>query len=337
MNYKVTWLIPILNGMPYLSEMLASIESQTYKNWEVLVWDNGSTDGTLEELEKWIPNRLPGKVFIGEPHGVGGSLKRLVEECTTEFCARIDADDINLPERLEKQIAFLEARPEVAVLGSQIHLLNELGNQFGEVYLPLFPTDHENIVNEMLFRSPISHPSVVLRRSAILQVGNYRDKCYIEDYDLWLRVSQKYKIANLDIPLVKYRIHQSSTTHLAIKENRLYKVFDDCISGNALLTFGCSENDMRLLRSGSHPLAIKPLLQIAKYLHQSSRGVFIDKITSPSFYNIAKNLIPARDVMSRLYMAALHPNKPVLFQEIKDILNDIVKKVRRQILNRFLH
>ena len=128
MEDRVTWLIPVLNGMPYLPETLASIEAQTYKNWEVLVWDNGSTDGTLEELAKWIPDRLPGKIFTGEPHGVGGSLKRLVEECQTEFCARIDADDINFPERLEKQVAFLQAHPEVAILGSQMKYIDGNGN-----------------------------------------------------------------------------------------------------------------------------------------------------------------------------------------------------------------
>ena len=103
---RVTWLIPVLNGMPYISETLASIEAQTYQNWEVLVWDNGSTDGTLEELEKWIPTRLPGRIITGEPLSLGDSLARMVEECKTELCARIDADDINLPERLEKQVAF---------------------------------------------------------------------------------------------------------------------------------------------------------------------------------------------------------------------------------------
>jgi|GEM_PF-6571817 len=93
--------------MPYLPETLASVEAQTYTNWEVLALDDGSTDSTLEELKKWIPSRLPGRVIAGESAGVGAALARLVKECTTELCARIDGDDINMPERLEKQVGFL--------------------------------------------------------------------------------------------------------------------------------------------------------------------------------------------------------------------------------------
>jgi glycosyltransferase involved in cell wall biosynthesis len=100
MSSKVTWLLPVKDGMPYLPETLASIESQTYRNWQVLAWDNGSTDGTVAELHKWMPSRLPGKVIDYEQLSLANSLAKLVETAEIEFCARIDADDINYPERL---------------------------------------------------------------------------------------------------------------------------------------------------------------------------------------------------------------------------------------------
>src|SRR5438552_5677499 len=106
-NERVTWLMPVKNGMPYLSETLASIEAQTYRDWEILVWDNGSTDGTLDELRRWIPSRLPGRIIDNRPLSLGNSLAALVEAAGTELCARIDADDVNYPERLERQVAFL--------------------------------------------------------------------------------------------------------------------------------------------------------------------------------------------------------------------------------------
>src|SRR5438270_212199 len=106
MSERVTWLMPVKNGMPHLPATLQSIEAQTYQNWEVLVWDNGSTDGTLEELQRWIPSRLPGRIVSAEPLSLGTSLARLVEAAETELCARIDADDVNYRERLEKQEEF---------------------------------------------------------------------------------------------------------------------------------------------------------------------------------------------------------------------------------------
>ena len=138
MSERVTWLLPVKNGMPYLPETLASIAAQTYHDWEVLAWDNGSTDGTVEELQKWIPSRLPGRVITGQPLSLGDSLAEMVQQCNTEFCARIDADDVNVPERLERQVAFLLAHPEVAVVGSQINRLRSAVLQVGN-YRELYP------------------------------------------------------------------------------------------------------------------------------------------------------------------------------------------------------
>src|SRR3954470_6092499 len=110
---KVTWLLPVKNGMPYLPETLASIEAQTYRNWEIIAWDNDSTDGTLELLQAWIPERLPGKIVTGNPLPLGRTLSELVQLAETEYCARIDADDVNYPNRLAVQVAFLNAHPEI--------------------------------------------------------------------------------------------------------------------------------------------------------------------------------------------------------------------------------
>lgn len=105
----VTWLMSVRNGMPYVSETLASIAAQTYANHKILVWDDCSTDGTLEVLRKWVPDCIPGHIFAGHSLRLGPSLAFLVEQADTELCARIDADDISLPDRLEKQVAFLAA------------------------------------------------------------------------------------------------------------------------------------------------------------------------------------------------------------------------------------
>ncbi|OIP78963.1 MAG: hypothetical protein AUK48_00565 [Oscillatoriales cyanobacterium CG2_30_44_21] len=325
MNERVTWLIPVLNGMPYLPDTLASIEAQTYKNWEVLVWDNGSTDGTLEELKNWIPNRLPGKVFTGEPRGVGSSLKRLVEECTTEFCARIDADDINFPERLEQQIAFLDAHPEIAILGSQMKYIDENGNVQEPIYH--VPLEHDDIVNTMLSSNCIGHPSIIFRRLAVLQVGNYRDLPNVEDYDLWLRLVTQYKFANLDKPLVYYRIHQNGTTQVAIRQKRIADLTDNCFYENASILFGCTPTESKLLRGKSHPFAIQLLFKISRYLQKNQGGSVLGRLRSESFVKSGKSLIRDEDVFSRLALAVFNFDKLKSYSEVLKIAKTTFQKI----------
>jgi glycosyltransferase involved in cell wall biosynthesis len=160
----VTWLLPVKNGMPHLPETLASIEAQTYCDWQILVWDNGSTDGTLDELRRWIPSRLPGRVIYDNPLSVGNSLANLVETAQTELCARIDADDVNYRERLEQQVAFLRARPEVTLVGTDVEFIDDKGS----VIAGACTHQHEDTEIRWLLRwqCTFGHPTVLFRRSA---------------------------------------------------------------------------------------------------------------------------------------------------------------------------
>lgn len=325
MSERVTWLIPVKNGMPYLPETLASLENQTYKNWEVIVWDNGSTDDTIEELRKWIPDRLPGQVVVNRPLSIGASLAQMVEMCDTEFCARLDADDINLPERLEKQLEFLSQHPDVAVVGGQIYPIDEKG--IPKEYLLPMPLDHEDILHCMLSRNPISHPAVLFRRSLILQVGNYKDLPNIEDYDLWLRVAQRYKLANLPIPIIKYRVHENGTTILAIKENRLKQLVDDWMCEHAVVFFGCSESEMRLLRNQNHPYAWQAILKIAKHFQKTQGRLYTDIISSSSFIENTMCLISSKDLISIVTLGMRHPDRLFLFRQLTSIFKKILKQM----------
>lgn len=206
---KVTWLLPVKNGMPYLSETLASIEAQTYRNYEVLVWENGSTDGTLTELHKWIPSRLPGRIVSNNPLTLGGSLNRLVETAQTELCARIDADDINYPERLEQQVAFMRKHPGVGVVGTQIEFIDDEGKLGPSLWAQ--PYGDAEIRWQLRWQCPFNHPTVMFRRSVVRAAGNYAD-FLVEDYDLWFRVGLIAETANMPQVLVKYRRLSTSYT-----------------------------------------------------------------------------------------------------------------------------
>lgn len=210
MSERITWLLPVKNGMPYLTETLASIEAQTYRDWEVLAWDNGSTDGTLEELRRWIPARLPGRVIHDQPLSLGGSLARLVEVAETELCARIDADDVNYPERLTLQVAFLLEHPQVGMVGTQIEFIDERGSTYSGAWKQ--PCDNAEIRWQLRWACPFSHPTVMFRRSVIIAAGNYID-IVPEDLDLWMRVGRISETANMPDVLLKYR--RSSTSFSA--------------------------------------------------------------------------------------------------------------------------
>ena len=312
MSERVTWLLPVKNGMPFLPETLASIEAQTYRDWEILAWDNGSTDRTVEELQKWIPSRLPGRVITGQPLSLANSLAEMVKQCKTEFCARIDADDVNVPERLSTQVAFLLAHSEVAVVGSQINRLDKHGvNQGRDIPLPVY---HDDIVLFMLASCGLSHPTVLFRRSAVLQVGNYRESVgHAEDYDLWLRVAVHHRLANFPMPLLYYRVHDKSCTQIAYSQkeskDRLANEWNECVCSIAPRLYGCSESEARLLRTRRHPCAIRLLYQITQHLQHSQNRKLLDILRSEFFFITARRLVPLKDVISLIALVALQPHR----------------------------
>jgi len=207
---RVTWLLPVRNGMPFIERTLASIAAQDYDNHEIIAWDNGSTDGTLDALCRWIPQRIAGRVVGDRPMGLGASLAAMVEMSRTELCARIDADDLNEPHRLQRQVAYMHGHPHVAVLGSAVRLIDKDDNLLPD--RPTLVTDDADIRWRLRFCNALNHPTVMLRRSAVLAAGNYRDVMPIEDFDLWVRVSLKHAIANRPESLVRYRVLSSSVS-----------------------------------------------------------------------------------------------------------------------------
>lgn len=328
MSERVTWLLPIKNGMPYLPKTLASIEAQTYSNWEILAWDNGSTDGTIAELQQWIPSKLPGRIVTDHPLSLGNSLAEMVNQAQTELCARIDADDINRSQRLEKQVEFLQQHPEVSVLGSQVNRIDSQGIDHGlwTVY-PLHPND---ILHFMLRSCVIWHPTVIFRRSRILAAGNYRDIPSAEDYDLWLRVAHHDRLANLDASLVQYRVHDQSVTQTTAAKKGLAQISNQCFCQNAQALYGCSPNDALLLRERRHPQPIRVLKEIAYHLQSTQPGG--DRLQMDSFMQAGRQLLSAKDVRSCLTWARLNHNKLALPQELLSLTRSSLKVFNRQSL-----
>jgi hypothetical protein len=204
MNRRVTWLLPVKNGMPFLRETLASIAAQTHDDHEVLAWDDASSDSTLDELRAWLPKRIPGRVIVSDKSvGIGAALHVLVNEAATELCARIDGDDLNEPNRLADQTAFLESNPRVAVVGANMMRIDGLGTPIGGDWR--VETADAEIRWRLRWCNAINHPTAMFRRSAVLATGNYR-ATRVEDYDLWMRLAARHAMANLQGSLVRYRV-----------------------------------------------------------------------------------------------------------------------------------
>lgn len=211
MTPRVTWLLPVRDAMPYLPETLASLAAQSFRDFEVLAWDNGSRDDGARTLRRWIPARLPGRVVAERPfERLGSCLRAMVESARTELVARIDGDDVCEPQRLERQVAALDRRRDWLGLGARVRTIDAAGRATGAD--PWYPCDPRELRWEIFFRNPIAHPSACLRREAVLRAGSYADVATGQDWDLWLRMALRGPLANLAEPLVRYRVHASSVS-----------------------------------------------------------------------------------------------------------------------------
>ncbi len=212
----VSVLMPCYNAAGTLRQALESLAQQTFADFELIAVNDGSTDGTLEILQDWASGdkRLR---LIGQDHeGIVGALNAGLKACQAAYIARMDADDLSHPERLARQVAFLEEHPETAVVGCRVrgYPPGEVREGFS-IYLNWqnsLLTD-DDIRREMFVESPLAHPSVMMRKNWLMQVGGYQERGWPEDYDLWLRLYQaEAGFAKLPEVLLDWREHEQRLT-----------------------------------------------------------------------------------------------------------------------------
>ncbi len=207
---KVTVLMAVYNGELYLRETIESILAQGFPDFEFLIINDGSTDSTQEIIQSYDDPRIR---LINNEHNLGltRSLNKGLELAKGEFIARQDGDDISEPERLAKQVAFLETHPEVALVGTWYKEIDAQGNLIRECNLPC---DCTQIRWYLLFYCQFVHSAVMLRKSTVLEkIGFYNEALsYSMDYELWLRIARHLPVANLGEYLVKLRINPHSMT-----------------------------------------------------------------------------------------------------------------------------
>lgn len=187
-------LLPVRNAINTLDDCIASISTQSISNFEVVAVDDGSTDGSLERLRDQARRDPRWRVVSTPPLGVVAALNTGLGHCTNERIARMDADDVMLPERLERQCAMLDHNPDIAVVGSRVELMETdvTADGFRE-YLRWQNAcvTPQRIALSRYIESPLVHPSVMFRRKIVLRHGGYRDGQFAEDYELWLRLLER--------------------------------------------------------------------------------------------------------------------------------------------------
>ena len=199
----VTVLLPVHNAEHWIGAATASLAKQTYSNFEVLLINDRTTDQSIAIAKEVAGSRL--RVVDSNGPGVAAALATGVQRAETEFLIRMDADDIAHPRRIEKQVNFLTTHPDHVVVGTAAHLMNSQG-RLGRTIR--HPTLHEAITLRMCLATPFIHPSVALRKSAVVEAGNYSapgPSPYPEDFSLWSRLQWIGKLANLPDVLMGYR------------------------------------------------------------------------------------------------------------------------------------
>lgn len=215
---SVSVLLPVFNAGRFLDACLSSLAAQTLDAFEVVIVDDGSSDSTTEIIESWMERDDRLRVVHTPHRGLVAALNTGLDHCCGSLIARMDADDIAHPERLERQQQALEDHPEIDVLGSNVAHFSTaddgvgLGLRIYEQWLNSLVDDHE-IRRDLFVESPLAHPSVMVRRRAFQAVDGYLDNGWPEDYDLWLRMAAAgATFSKLRSTLLQWRDHPERLT-----------------------------------------------------------------------------------------------------------------------------
>ena len=214
------------NALPYLRQSVESILGQTYENIDFVIVNDGSTDGTRDYLDSLTDVRV--NVFHEKNRGTAGASNFGLQYCRRKYVARMDADDISLPTRLEKQLAFMDANPDVSLVGSQIQVIGE--KSAGLVIA--IPTRHDAILSALLsLNHGMNHGSCMYRNEWITSLGGYWNKHRTyDDWDMFLRMSEVGQLANLPEVLYQYRTLPSSIVGSSFTEMRKYLLYaNECL------------------------------------------------------------------------------------------------------------
>lgn len=216
-NLLVSFIISAYNAERYISQALESVLNQSFSDLEILVIDDGSTDQTLSIIESYQDSRLlPIKSRVNK--GLPTRLNQLLKIAQGDYIARLDADDICLPKRIELQVQFMETHLECGVLGGGALI-------YGSRKRVNYPINNREVRNNLFVNTPFSHPTVMFRREAILRDNIFYNEKFLlaQDYELWTRLLEVTEGYNLNVPVILYRQSKTQSSVLYTEKQNKYK------------------------------------------------------------------------------------------------------------------
>lgn len=229
---KVTVLMAVYNGEKFLRPSIESVLSQTYADFEFLIIDDASSDGTLEIINSYKDPRI--RIICNEKNqGTGFSRNKGILNSKGEYIAVLDADDIMYPERIAKQVLFLDEHPEIVLIGGAYDVIDQEGRWVQAIF---HPTESIVIRWKLLFNNPIATSTTMFRKYAALEVGGYDQNLRIaEDYAFYVKLAEKYLISQIREKISAYRINTVGLTSTAPEQlhNYALEVSRRCISSLA--------------------------------------------------------------------------------------------------------
>ena len=216
---KAAVLLAVYNAEKYLEECLSSITGQTFQDWELFACNDGSKDSSMSIMERFAAQDKRIHILNNEKNiGIVATRNRLIGAIPddAEYVAWVDSDDICFPNRLQRQVEYLEAHPEIGAVGSALEIIDENSQTTGSRHYPESP---EEIRKKLPQTNVIAQPALMLRSSVIKATGLYTFEYPVcEDYDYWLRVLANYDFANIGEPLLRYRISTTQCKQSRLKE-----------------------------------------------------------------------------------------------------------------------
>lgn len=210
----VTVFMAAFNGEAYIEKAIQSVLNQSFTDFELLIINDGSTDRTVDIVRQFTDPRVR-LVHNDSNQGLTFTRNRGIEEAKGTYIAILDCDDIAMPDRLKAQTVFLGSHPEIAMCGGQGIMINTHGIQVGNLNVL---AGHKNMSPELAFQNIFINSTLMIKRSAMIEAGGYRDYSPAEDYDLSYRISLRHPVANLNEVLVAYRIHGNNISTVQDKK-----------------------------------------------------------------------------------------------------------------------
>ncbi len=269
---SVSVLLPVRDASPWLDAALTSLSRQRLTDFEVVAVNDGSADTSGAILDRWATQDHRFRVIHQEPLGLVPALNRGLDACRAPLVARMDADDISHPRRLELQMERLGARPDVGVVSCLVRHFPDLavarGFRLYQAWLNSL-TNQEDMARERFVESPLAHPSVMVRREILNAVGGWRDEDWPEDYDLWLRLfADGVVFSKIERPLFFWREHGDRLT----RTDGRYSVPSFLRCKAHYLAKGPLANSERVILWGAGQTGRR----LSKFLHEE--GVRIDAV-----------------------------------------------------------